>query len=132
MTDELETLERQGWEALSGPHGAAFYDDLMADDGVMVFPGVVLDKAATVDAIAGASAWQSFDLTDIRVIEAAPDSGFVTYRATAQRAGEEPYRALMSSVYARRDGRWRLVLHQQTPSPWESTSAGQSRRHDGP
>ena len=117
MTDELEALERQGWEALCGPHGAAFYDDLMADDGLMVFPGVVLDKAATVGAIAGASAWESFELADVRVIEAAPDSGFVTYRATAQRAGQESYRALMSSVYARRDGRWRLVLHQQTPSP---------------
>jgi hypothetical protein len=52
---ELEALEVRGWEALSGPDGAAFY--------------------------------------------------------------QEPYRALMSSVYARRDGRWRLVLHQQTPIP---------------
>ena len=55
---ELEALEREGWEALSGPNGAAFYDELMADDGL----------------------------------------------------------ALMTSVSARRDGRW-LLLHQQTPTP---------------
>lgn len=122
MTDELEALERQGWEALCGPKGADFYNDLMADDGVMVFPGVVLDKAATVDAIAGASAWQSFDLTDVNVVDAAPDTAFVTYSATAQRAGQASYRALMSSVYVRRDGRWRLVLHQQTPNGQEGDS----------
>jgi hypothetical protein len=49
------------------------------------------------------------------VIEATPDSAIVTYQATAQRTGEPEYRALMSSAYARRQGRWQLILHQQTP-----------------
>lgn len=117
MTAELDALERRGWEALSSPDGAAFYDDLMADDGVMVFPGLVLDKSATIRAIAGERPWASHELADVRVIEATPDSGMVTYRATSQRKGEDPYRALMTTVYARRDGRWRLILHQQTPIP---------------
>ena len=34
---ELEDLERRAWEALSGAGGAAFYETVMADDGVMVF-----------------------------------------------------------------------------------------------
>jgi hypothetical protein len=109
--EEVDALELRGWEALAGPDGAAFYDDLMADDGVMVFPGVILDKAATLRAIAGAAPWQSFELTDLHVIEGTQDSGIVVYRATAQRAGEEPYRALMSSAYARRDG---------SAEPWEA------------
>jgi uncharacterized protein (TIGR02246 family) len=115
VSGELEDLERRGWEALSSPEGAAFYEDLMADDGVMVFPGMVLDKAETVRAIADAPPWQSFELADLRVIEATPESGIVTYDATARRADEDEYRALMSTVYARRDGRWRLLLHQQSP-----------------
>jgi uncharacterized protein (TIGR02246 family) len=115
VTFEIETLERRGWEALSGPDGAAFYDDLMADDGLMVFPGLVLDKAATIRAIAAAPPWSSFELTDVREIASNPDSAIITYRATAQRPGEDPYEANMTSVYARHDGRWRLVLHQQTP-----------------
>lgn len=115
--DGLEALERRGWEALSSTDGAAFYADLMADDGVMVFPGMVLDKAETVRAIADAPPWQAFELADLRVIQATPDSGIVTYDATAQRANEGEYRALMSTVYARREGRWRLVLHQQSPIP---------------
>nr|MBA2632030.1 DUF4440 domain-containing protein [Chloroflexota bacterium] len=40
---ELEALEREGWAALTGPDGAAFYAEVMADDGLMVFPGMVLD-----------------------------------------------------------------------------------------
>jgi hypothetical protein len=116
VADELEALERRGWEALSGPDGADFYADLMADDGVMVFPDMVLDRPATIEAIGGASPWSSFELTDLRVIEAAAGVGLVLYRADARR-GAEAYRALMTTVYARREGRWRLVLHQQSPSP---------------
>ena len=50
MTDELEELEHEGWRALSGPDGVAFYRDVMADDGVMVFPGMVMDKARALEA----------------------------------------------------------------------------------
>ena len=115
VADEIEQLERRGWDALSGPNGAAFYDELMADDGLMLFPGMVLDKRTTLAAIRGAAPWARFELSDVRVIEPTPDCAIVAYSATAQRPGESEYRAVMSSSYARRDGRWRLVLHQQSP-----------------
>lgn len=114
MAHEIEELERRGWEALSGPDGAAFYEDVITDDGLMVFPGLTLDKAAAVAAIADASPWQRHRLDDVRIAEAG-DTAVITYRATAQREGDPEYRARMSSVYARIDGRWRLVLHQQSP-----------------
>ena len=117
MTSELETLERSGWEALCGPDGAAFYGDVMADDGLMVFPGLVLDRAASLRAIAEASPWITFELTDVREVAMTPDSGVVVYHASARRQGEATYEAEMTSAYARRDGRWQLVLHQQTPTP---------------
>jgi hypothetical protein len=116
VIDELEELEREGWRALSGPDGAAFYRDVMADDGVMVFPGVVMDKPATLEIMASVAPWVTFDLMDVRVIRVSPDCGMIVYRAEAQRTGEATYRAEMTSVYARRDGSWRLVLHQQSPS----------------
>jgi uncharacterized protein (TIGR02246 family) len=112
---ELEALERQGWEALSSPDGAAFYADLMADRGLMVFPSMTLDKAQTLRAMAAERPWSSFELADLRVIEGGPDSALVVYRAVAQRTGEATYRARMSSAYARQEGRWQLILHQQTP-----------------
>lgn len=116
MAHEIEELERHGWEALSGPDGAAFYEELMADDGLMVFPGLTLDKAATVRAIAGERPWAWFEMDDVRVVDAG-DTAVVSYHATSQRDAQGEYRARMSSVYVRRDGRWRLVLHQQSPDP---------------
>jgi uncharacterized protein (TIGR02246 family) len=117
VTAEIEALERRGWEALSGADGVGFYGDVMADDGVMVFPGAVLDKAESLRAISGATPWSRFELNDLRVIEATPDSAVVTYRAAAERPRQKPYEALMTTVYARRDGRWQMILHQQTPTP---------------
>ena len=112
---ELEALERRGWNALSGRDGATFYQDLMAEDGLMIFPGAILDKAASIRAIAAAEPWGSFELSEVRVIAPTADTGAVSYRAEARRDNDQPYRALMSSFYARREGRWRLLLHQQTP-----------------
>lgn len=114
--DEIEGLEHRGWEALSGPDGASFYDKLMTDDALMVFPGVTLDKPGTLRAIAGAKPWARHRLDDLHVA-AAGDTAVVAYHATSQREGEDEYRARMSSVYARIDGRWRLLLHQQSPDP---------------
>ena len=116
MAHEIEQLERRGWDALSGGEGAAFYSDLMADAGLMVFPGLTLDKARTVRAIAAERPWQSYGLDDVRVAGAG-DTAVITYRATSRRNGEAEYCARMSSVYVRLDGRWRLLLHQQSPDP---------------
>ncbi len=116
---ELELLERRGWDALSGPDGAAFYEGVTADEALMVFPGIVLDKAQSLRAIADAPLWSRYELSDIRVVEGTPDATFVTYRATAARTGEGEYRALMTTVYVRRERGWQLVLHQQTPFPDE-------------
>ena len=116
MTHEVEELERRGWEALSGPGGAAFYDRLMADNGLMVFPAMTLDKAATIRAIAGERPWSTFRLDDVRVVDVG-DSALITYHAASRREGQSEYRARMSSVYVRRGGEWRLLLHQQSPDP---------------
>ena len=114
LADEVEALERQGWEALSGPNGAAFYDYVMAEDGLMVFPGLILDKQAALDAIRGASPWSGFELRDVR--STADNSVWlVTYDAKGQRGNAAPYEAVMSSVYVRRGLEWKLLLHQQSP-----------------
>jgi uncharacterized protein (TIGR02246 family) len=114
LAAEIEQLERQGSEALSSAAGVAFYADVMADDGLMVFPGSVMDKDAALAAIGGAPPWSSFSLDSVRV--AGDDvAAVISYRATAQRGDAAPYVAEMSSVYVMGDGRWRLLLHQQSP-----------------
>jgi hypothetical protein len=39
----------------------------------------------------------------------------VTYEVDAERANGEPYRAVVSTGYVKRDGEWKMAFHQQTP-----------------
>ena len=115
LAAEIEDLERDGWRALSGAGGVSFYADVMADDGLMVFPGSVMDKDAALTAIGDAPPWSSFSLDAVRV-SGDDAAAVITYRATAQRGDAAPYAAEMSSVYVMRDGRWRLLFHPQSPT----------------
>ena len=57
-----------------------------------------------------------------RAVIASEDAGFsehsgvVLYRVVAQRSGQEPYAATISSTFVRREGSWKLAVHQQTPA----------------
>lgn len=114
---KLIDLERDAWTALStsGDAATAFYGDVLADEVLMLLPGglVIDDRAQVIDSMGGAP-WESFELSDERVVPLTDDSAVVAYRATAVRQGHE-YTALFASTYIRADGVWRLVLHQQTP-----------------
>lgn len=111
---EVEGLERQGWDALSGPGGAAFYEDIMAEEGLMVFPGMVMDKKASLGTIPQVAPWSSYELSAVRVT-GDDDVALITYKAVGERPGQARYEAAMSSVYVRRNGEWKLLLHQQSP-----------------
>lgn len=116
---ELIELEEQGWQALSSEGDAAeqFYRSLLVDDAVMLLPGGmrVEGKAEIVNSF-GAQPWESFQIEAPRVSALSEKAAVVTYEVTAQREGNDPYVALISSTYARRKGKWKLVLHQQTPA----------------
>jgi hypothetical protein len=111
---EIEALERRGWDALSGPGGAAFYEEVLADDGVMVFPGLVMDKRTALTTMSEVAPWSRYELSDVRVTTT-EEVGLVTYKAVGQRSGQPQYEATMSSVYVRRGDSWKLLLHQQSP-----------------
>jgi len=115
--EELITLERSGWQALStdGPTAASFYGDVLAREVLVLLPGgmVIDDRATMVESMQG-DPWDSFDLQDERVMPFGDSAAVVAYRAVARRNGQE-YAALCNSTYVRQDGQWKLALHQQTP-----------------
>ena len=115
--DELTTLERHGWDALSsdGEAAQAFYERVLDEQVLMLLPGGMTldDRASIIDAMAGRP-WSSYTMEDVRSFEPSPDTGVVAYGVVADRDGHE-YSALMSSVYIRREDGWKLVFHQQTP-----------------
>lgn len=114
----LSKLEHDAWEALtsSSQDAQKFYDDVLADDVVMQFPGgmVMTDRKAIVKSFSG-EPWEWYRMEDERVLPLTRTSALVTYKATTQRPGGEKYEALMTSGYAKKDGEWKLAFHQQTP-----------------
>ena len=116
--DALLDLERRGWDSLCDGTGAQFYGDLMTDDAIMVLAnGAVMDRDAVVASLEHAPPWQSYDIEDVRLVDAGAETAALSYVGTGRRDGDEPaFVGVMSSVYVRQDGRWRLALYQQTPA----------------
>ncbi|WP_460741257.1 nuclear transport factor 2 family protein [Mariniluteicoccus endophyticus] len=113
--DTLVALERRGWDALSDGTGGTYYGDLMTDDALMVLVnGIVMDRATVVASLDQAPTWDHYELTDPRRVDLGADAAALAYRATAQRGGEPPFEALMTSVYRLVDGTPRLALYTQT------------------
>lgn len=113
MYDVHEELLRIEHEL--GSASADAYRRHLAGDALIVLPSGVLDREACIAAIEGSPAWDEFAIADARVLDLGPDAAVLTYRWSSRR-GAAPYDAFMSSAYVRRDGRWRLVLHQQSPT----------------
>jgi hypothetical protein len=116
--DELLNLERRGWDALCEGTGSRFYGELMTEHGLMVLAhGLALDREAVIVSLDDAPAWDAYAIDEPRLVGIDADSAALVYTGRASRGDEAPFVALMSSVYTRRDGRWRLALYQQTPIP---------------
>lgn len=119
MLDELLDLEHQGWKSLCDSTGADFYGRIMTDDGLFVLAhGQVFDRRAVIDSLNEAPPWRTYEISDERLITLSDDHAILVYTGTAYRDEDEPaFVALMSSVYTRQDGSWRLALYQQTAVP---------------
>ncbi len=98
--------------------GARYYGDLMTDDGIMVLAdGSVMDRDAVVASLEHAPPWQSYDIEDVRLVDAGGEAAAIVYVGTGYRDGDQPaFVGIMSSVYVCQDRRWRLALYQQTPA----------------
>ena len=113
---QLIDLERQGWDSLSRSMGGDFYGRLMTPDAVMLLVnGMVLDRDTIASSLNDSPPWDSFELTEERLVELGEGAAAVVYRASASRDGQtKPFVALMSSVYRMIDDEPRLALYQQT------------------
>jgi hypothetical protein len=73
--DELVELEERGWRALAdGPQAAAaFYEQSLADEVVMLFPGGIrmADRAAIIASMGGPP-WAGYELEDPQVLQPTP------------------------------------------------------------
>src|SRR3954451_10512492 len=114
--DELIELEHEGWNALVAGDAAAYYGERLAADAVMAFPFGMMGREEAIASMAAAPPWESFSISEARVVALTPDSGVLVYRVVARRPGEQPYAAVVSSTFARAQGEWRVAFHQQSPA----------------
>lgn len=114
--DELLAVENAGWRSLCDSKGGTFYGQLMTAEAVFILVnGMAMTRGDIAGSLDGAPGWDSYEITDARLIPLGNDTAALIYRAKSSRADlPEPFAALMSSVYRRIDGRLRLALYQQT------------------
>ncbi|MFW7414615.1 nuclear transport factor 2 family protein [Demequina sp. SO4-18] len=114
--EQLVALETHGWEALTNGHAREFYDDVLTEDAVMVFPFGVMERDDAIDGMAESRRWQDYELEDVTVHDLGSGVAVVAYRVRARRVEEPPFEAMLSSTYMRSSDGWRMMLHQQSPT----------------
>ncbi len=93
------------------------YDELVAPDCLMVFPGIgTLDRESAMRALADAPRWDSVEMSDRRLARFGKDIAVLAYRAAGRRGADPAYACFSSSTYRGGDSGWHLIQHQQTVS----------------
>lgn len=111
--DVLRTLLDLDHQLAVGDGGT--YRRLLRGDAVVVVPGQVLDRDATVEAMDASPGWDEVDFTEPRLVALGQDAAAITYRFRGRRGPDMVYEAQMTSTWTREDAGWRMAVHQQTP-----------------
>ena len=115
LPERLIALEHEGWDALVRGEGGRYYGEHLTADAVMAFPFGVLSREATIEAMESAPAWERFEINDPHVVALGDVGGIVVYDVVAQRPGEEPYSAVVSTTFVRDGDSWKVAFHHQSP-----------------
>jgi hypothetical protein len=91
------------------------YRRLLREDAVIIVPGHVLDRDATVEAMDASPGWDEVVFEEPRLVELGECAAAIGYRFRGRRGADVVYEAQMTSTWARAKGEWRMVVHQQTP-----------------
>jgi hypothetical protein len=111
LRETLLDLDRQ----LALGDGAA-YRRLLRDDAIIIVPGQVLGRDATVRAMDASPGWDEVTLEDPRLVRlGGDDAAAITYRFRGRRGTDLIYEAYMTSTWTRTSAGWRMAIHQQTP-----------------
>lgn len=111
-TADATANEKLVWDALKSKNFDAFASYLASDAVEMEADGVY-DKAGSVK---GASMFDfsKVQLSDWKTLKLDDDASIVTYTVTIP--GMKPEKEFHSTVWVNRDGKWRALYHQGTPS----------------
>ena len=120
LREELMALEKASWEYMRDKNYEGM-KNFLADDGLLIFwDGTRFNKRQTLElmkdfALVGDIAIEPTYAVRLLSPDVATLLYRVTYTSSVKGAKPETMKALSSSVYARRDGKWWSVLYQETP-----------------
>lgn len=115
LKETLMALEQQFWEASSAAD-VKLIRGYLTDDALIAGVFGVLDKETMIAGAKGQPPFVFWQIEDEpELLQLTENSAVVTYKATAQREGCEPFIVQMSSTYINRNRAWKLAFHHQTP-----------------
>jgi hypothetical protein len=115
LQHELLGIERLLWK-----NDPDLYRENYADDALITFAETgVIDLSFAVEAIRRENAegrrWAEVSIDDARTLRVTDEVALLLYEATARWEHETtPIHTLCTTVYVRRDGRWKAAHHQQS------------------
>ena len=115
LEEDLYAIEEGFW--LRGQdHFVAHVDDKC----LLAFPLMgemhgVHSRAEVAATATMANRWRDLTMSRRHLLQPADGVAIISYRADVKRADGLPYEALISSVYVRRSGGWKLAFHQHSP-----------------
>jgi len=110
LRDDLVAMEKKLWAG-----GQSEYRNTLDSDCLVAFTEMA--GVSSRDEIASQAKARRFSDVDIDVdglLRPTDDVAILTYHVHALRE-KQPYEAVVSSGYVRRDGAWKMMFHQQTP-----------------
>jgi hypothetical protein len=112
IQDELLSIERGFWTG-----GADYYRQNLDDLCMTVFTEMAgaFKREEIAGMIADMDRWRELKLDVKGCLEPAFGFAILTYAVKATRKNNEAYAAAVTSGYVKRNGAWKMVLHQQTP-----------------
>ncbi|MBD0373274.1 MAG: nuclear transport factor 2 family protein [Pyrinomonadaceae bacterium] len=116
LEETIMKMEKQAWEAVKARDAKAF-SDLFAADGYMADNAGFATRASFLQTLPDLVITQ-YTLTDFKVMMIDKDAAIITYKANVKGSFKgqafPPNPAYVSSIWAKRGGKWMAVYHQET------------------
>ncbi len=119
LQQDLFEIERGFWL-----DGEDFFLAHVDTECMLVFTQMkgVYSRAEVAASARDPNRWKELRLADQMLVEPSDGVAAISYEARVKRGTGEPYRALVSSAYVRRDDGWKLFFHQHSSLEAERTS----------
>lgn len=98
--------------------GSEHFLEHVDTEALLAFPRAgemhgVFDREQIAATATPSNRWRDLSMSNRQSLSIG-DVAIISYRAEVTRAGGEPYTALVSSGYVRRDAGWKLAFHQHS------------------